>query len=99
MTKVLIEEAKLRVKVDTEEKILICEANWEDPDNTEEWFCHMGKDLDEVVFYAIVLGRVYSDDLRWYIVADKPGRIIVYNVKYNVGYRIYKSALEEALTN
>lgn len=99
MTKVLLEEAKFRVKVDKEENLLICEANWEDPDNTEEWFCHLGKDLDEVVFQAIVFGALYTEDLRWLIEVDKAGSFIVYNNKYEVGCRIYRSALEEALTN
>lgn len=99
MIKVLFEEAKFRVKVDTEENLLICEANCKDPDNTEEWFCHLGKDLDDVVFQAIVFGKIYTDDMRWSIRVDKPGSFIVYNNKYEVGYRIYKSALYEALTN
>lgn len=99
MTKVLFEETKIRVKVDTEENLLICEVNWKDPDNTEEWFCHLGKDLDDVVFQAIVFETIYTDDMHWSIEADKAGSFIVYNKKYEVGYRIYKSALTEALTN
>lgn len=98
MTKVIFEEAKIRVKIDKEENLIICEANWEDPDNTEEWFCHIDY-LVRMIFDTAVFRRIYTDDLRWYISADRPGCIIIHNENYNVSYRIYKSVLETILTN
>ena len=93
MVKTVFEKEKLRIKVDTEENLVSCEANWEDPDNTEEWFCHM-EELDDMLVQAIIFDGVNTDDMRWTVQVDMPGSFIVYNRTYDVGVRIWRSALE-----
>ena len=103
MVKTVFEKEKLRIKVDTEENLVSCEANWEDPDNTEEWFCRM-EELDDMLVQAIIFDGVNTDDMRWTVQVDMPGSFIVYNRTYDVGVRIWRTALEsefneETLTN
>lgn len=103
MIKTVFEKEKLRIKVDTEENLVTCEANWKDPDNTEEWFCHM-EELDDMLVQAIIFDGVNTDDMRWTVQVDMPGSFTVYNRTYDVGVRIWRTALEsefheEILTN
>lgn len=97
MTKVIFEAANLRVKIDKNENILIVEANWKDSDNTEEWFCHLGKDLDDVIFQAIALGRAYTDDMKWYITTSDCHTFTVCNKTFNVSVTISKETLKKAI--
>lgn len=77
--------------IDETENIIVIEANWKDRDNTEEWFCHLGKDLEnpfnEASYrYRVYTddGRVYTDDGRWYVTANaKTGELKVHNVLYD----------------
>lgn len=93
MVKTVFEKEKLRIKVDTEENLVSCEANWEDPDNTEEWFCHLGKDLDELIKYTIILGKIYTYDRKWYIITYDCRTFTIYNTTFNVSFTFSKEEL------
>ena len=82
--KYLIDFDKLfRVYVDTKANIIVVEANWEDPDNTEEWFCHLGEDLKNLAIKSFHI-RCYTYDEKWYVIANpKNGEFTVHNVKYD----------------
>lgn len=94
MTKIIFESKKIRVKIDKNENVLMVEANWKDPDNTEEWFCHLGEDLDVVIVQAIALGKLYTDDLKWCITANDFYTFTVCNIKFNEQITIFKRSLE-----
>ena len=93
MTKIIFESEKLRVKIDNKENVLMVEANWKDPDNTEEWFCHIGEDLDAVIVQAYAFGKLYTDDMKWYITANDFYTFTVYNTTFNDSITISKTSL------
>lgn len=93
--KILFKTEKLRAKINKRDKILIVEANWEDPDNTEEWFCHLGKDLDKLIEYTIILGRIYTYDRKWYIATYDCRTFTIYNIAFNVSFTFSKEDLKK----
>lgn len=94
-TKTIFETEKMRVKIDKKEKILIVEANWEDPDNTEEWFCHLGKDLDNLIEHTIILGKIYTYDRKWYIITYDCRTFTIHNIAFNVSFTFTKEDLKK----
>lgn len=95
-TKTLFKTEKLRAKINKKENVIIVEANWEDPDNTEEWFCH----LENVIFHTFILGKLYTYDMKWCLITYDCLTFTLCNTTYNASVTFTKEALLKAiLTN
>ena len=98
--KTIFKSEKLRVKIYTKENIITAEANWEDPDNTEECFCRLGEDFNNLILYTIILGKIYTNDMNWCIKSDNCLTFTLCNIPYNASVTFSKEALlKEILTN